>query len=93
MHTTGLKNDDRPSLKLDLKSRYEATSVISGATGNAKLAGLPGLTATDMISPGDGEFRSQQGPSGIMNDARSVQVKTWNSHGGSGDLKTEKYHG
>ena len=93
MHTTGLKNEDRSSVTMDLKTRYENTPIISRSTGNAKDAGLPGLAATDMISAGDGEFRALQGPAGIRNDARSVQVRTWNAHGGTGYLKTEKYHG
>lgn len=91
MHTANTETVNRTSLAKSLVDRYnEAPSLPSGG-GDAKKVGLPTLATTDYVGQGDGEFRAQQYPSGIANDTRSVQVSMWNSHGGAGVLKTEKY--
>ncbi len=77
--------DPRPSLTTSLLDRYEKSNL------EAKKAGKPSLASTDMVAANDGEFRAEQGPAGIRNDARSVQKRTWEAHGGSGYLPTTKY--
>jgi hypothetical protein len=92
MHTDGLKPLDRPSTRISLSQRYEQTkSLPSGRSGDAKKAGKPDLASTDVVSAGDGEFKTLQYPQGIANDARSVQVSTWNAHGNGSVLPTVKY--
>ena len=90
MHTDGLKNEERQSMKISLEDRYKSAPSLSNS-GNAKNAGAPAFAATDAISNGDNEFRPQQGPAGIRNDTRSVQKFTWEQHGGKDYLPTIKY--
>lgn len=90
MHTEGLKNPERQSMSTSLLDRYNSAPSLS-KSGNAKDAGVPKLASTDAIAAGDGEFRTQQGPAGIRNDARSIQISAWNKHGGAGFLPTTKY--
>jgi len=91
MHTVGLKPTERPSTTTSLVQRYNSAPSLPSGDGDAKKAGKPSLTSSDYIAAGDGEFKTLQGPAGIRNDTRSVQVKTWNDHGGAGFLETPKY--
>lgn len=93
MHTEGLKNPVRQSTQQSLKDLYTSwpRPLAPATDGDARNAGIPALQATDAVSAGDGEFRSMQGPAGIRNDTRSVQIKTWTQHGGSSVLPTERY--
>jgi hypothetical protein len=84
------EKDPRPSLTTSLEQRYKDSTSLS-KSGNAKLAGKPGLAATDLSYTGDGEFRPLQGPAGIRNDTLSVQKRTWETHGGKAFLPTVKY--
>lgn len=81
----------RPSTATTLEQRYNSMASLPSGAGDAKRAGKPGLASTDVISAGDGEFRTMQYPTGIANDGRSVQIKTWNAHGDGGALETVKY--
>lgn len=86
------KPEARPSLATTLLQRYnQAPSIAATQFGNAKEAGASAFRSTDFISQGDGEFKAQQGAAGIRNDTRSVQIATYNKHGGAGFLETTKY--
>lgn len=91
MHTANLKPVERKSLTMSLQDRYAQTTSLPSGKGDAKRAGMPSPTSTDYVNTGDGEFRPLQYPTGIANDGRSVQVKSWGDHGGSGFLPTPKY--
>lgn len=93
MHTDGLKNPVRQSTKQSLVDLYKGwPKPLAPATDHdARNAGVPTLEATDVVSAGDGEFRPMQGPAGIRNDKRSVVLKTFENHGGTAFLPTEKY--
>lgn len=91
MHTVGLKPTERPSTTTSLEQRYNSAPSLPSGAGDAKKAGKPSLTSTDYVAAGDGEFKTLQGPAGLRNDKRSVQVKTWNAHGGADFLPTSKY--
>lgn len=91
MHSVDLKPIDRVSSTTTLEQRYNGAPSIPSGKGDAKKAGKPDLASTDLSYTGDGEFRPLQYPSGIANDGRSVQIKTWNAHGDGGVLPTVKY--
>lgn len=86
------KPEARPSVTTTLLDRYnKASDIANVGGGSAKEAGPAAFRSTDFISQGDGEFKAQQGPAGIANDGRSVQIKDWNAHGGKDYLPTVKY--